>query len=69
MPMPTESLLSHIHVDNANLLDITRTLVATGVIVGRLECIRICSNGVLHVLGKPEMGYCNSRLIQGSGDF
>ena len=32
------SLLSRIHVNTANLLNITCTLVAVGVILGRLEC-------------------------------
>ena len=32
------SLLSRIHVNAANLLNITCTLVAVGVILGRLEC-------------------------------
>jgi hypothetical protein len=34
----TNSLLSHIHVNTANLLNTTCTLVATNVILGRLEC-------------------------------
>ena len=34
----TNSLLSHIHVNIANLLNIVCTLVAIAVILGRLEC-------------------------------
>jgi hypothetical protein len=40
----TNSLLSCIHVNNAYLLNITCTLVATYMILGRLHCIVIFSN-------------------------
>ena len=35
----TSSRLSRVHVNSTNLLDITCILVATGVILGRLDCI------------------------------
>ena len=35
----TSSIVSRIHVDTTNLCNITCTLIATGMILRRLECI------------------------------